>query len=111
MKNPEKEYWQSIWNKFHNADHEAFKTNFNEFIDVLFAYRSKITSNTSLTRIVHTLELYCNISSQFDNPFKGSIKSAGVLNVTVGQNEIFEYLSTHAGLDFIKLNMNKYVTE
>ncbi len=48
MKITEKEYWQQVWDKFRDGDREAFKTIYNEFIDVLFAYGSRITSNTSL---------------------------------------------------------------
>ena len=48
MKASEKEYWQSVWDRFHDGDREAFKTIYNEFVDVLFAYGSRITSNTSL---------------------------------------------------------------
>lgn len=48
VKITEKEYWQSVWDKFRDGDREAFKTIYNEFIDVLFAYGSRITSNTSL---------------------------------------------------------------
>ena len=48
MKTSEKEYWQSVWDRFRDGDREAFKTIYNEFIDVLFAYGSRITSNTSL---------------------------------------------------------------
>ncbi len=48
VKNTEKEYWQSVWDKFRDGDREAFKTIYNEFIDVLFAYGSKITTNTCL---------------------------------------------------------------
>lgn len=48
MKSTEKEYWQLVWDKFRDGDREAFKTIYSEFIDVLFAYGSKITSNNCL---------------------------------------------------------------
>lgn len=48
MKTTEKEYWQSVWDKFRDGDSGAFKTIYNEFIDVLFAYGSKITTNQCL---------------------------------------------------------------
>jgi RNA polymerase sigma factor (sigma-70 family) len=48
VKSTEKEYWQMVWDKFREGDREAFKTIYNEFIDVLFAYGSKITSNNFL---------------------------------------------------------------
>jgi RNA polymerase sigma factor (sigma-70 family) len=48
VKTTEKEYWQSVWDKFRDGDHGAFKTIYNEFIDVLFAYGSKITANQCL---------------------------------------------------------------
>ncbi|QGY42477.1 sigma-70 family RNA polymerase sigma factor [Maribellus comscasis] len=48
MKGTEKEYWQMVWDKFREGDREAFRTIYNEFIDVLFAYGSKLTSNNFL---------------------------------------------------------------
>lgn len=44
----DKEYWQLVWNNFKAGDRQAFETIYNEFIDVLFAYGSKITSNKAL---------------------------------------------------------------
>ncbi len=44
----DKEYWQFIWDKFRNGDTQAFETIYTEFIDVLFAYGSKITNNKDL---------------------------------------------------------------
>ena len=44
----DKKYWQLIWDKFKAGDRQAFETIYNEFIDVLFAYGSKITSDKAL---------------------------------------------------------------
>lgn len=50
MKSTEREYWQLVWEKFRNGDREAFKTIYSEFIDSLFAYGSKITSDKELLK-------------------------------------------------------------
>lgn len=50
MKNTEREYWQLVWEKFRNGDREAFKTIYNEFIDSLFVYGTKITSDRELLK-------------------------------------------------------------
>jgi len=42
------EYWQLVWEKFKAGDREAFETIYNEFVDLLFAYGSRITSNQVL---------------------------------------------------------------
>jgi RNA polymerase sigma factor (sigma-70 family) len=44
----DKEYWQLVWDNFKAGDRQAFETIYNEFVDVLFAYGSKITSNKAL---------------------------------------------------------------
>jgi RNA polymerase sigma factor (sigma-70 family) len=44
----EKEYWHFIWEKFRAGDREAFETIYNEFVDVLFSYGSRITSDREL---------------------------------------------------------------
>lgn len=41
-------YWQVTWDKFRAGDRQAFETIYNEFIDVLYAYGSKITADKSL---------------------------------------------------------------
>lgn len=43
-----KEYWQIIWEKFRAGDRGAFETIYCEFIDVLFSYGSRITSDRPL---------------------------------------------------------------
>jgi RNA polymerase sigma-70 factor (ECF subfamily) len=44
----EREYWQIIWDKFKSGDQKAFEIIYNEYVDVLYAYGSKITSDKSL---------------------------------------------------------------
>ena len=44
----EREYWQGIWEKFKYGDQKAFEIIYNEYVDVLFAYGSKITCDKSL---------------------------------------------------------------
>lgn len=46
--NTNRKYWKLIWEKFKAGDRQAFETIYNEFVDVLYAYGSKITSNKSL---------------------------------------------------------------
>lgn len=46
--NANRKYWQQIWDKFKAGDRNAFETIYNEFVDVLYAYGSKITSNKNL---------------------------------------------------------------
>lgn len=47
-KDAERKYWDIIWKKFKAGDRQAFETIYNEFIDVLYAYGSKISSNKNL---------------------------------------------------------------
>lgn len=52
----DKEYWQLIWNNFKLGDRNAFDTIYNEYVDTLFAYGSRITENrTLLEDSVHDL--------------------------------------------------------
>jgi RNA polymerase sigma factor (sigma-70 family) len=44
----EKEYWQIIWEKFRAGDRRAFEVIYNEFVDSLFSYGSRITSHRAL---------------------------------------------------------------
>ncbi len=44
----EKEYWELIWEKFRAGDRRAFETIYNEYVDALFAYGSKITPHRAL---------------------------------------------------------------
>ncbi len=44
----EREYWQIIWDKFKSGDQKAFEIIYNEYVDVLYAYGSKMTSDKSL---------------------------------------------------------------
>lgn len=44
----DKEYWQLVWDNFKAGDRQAFETIYNEFVDVLYAYGSKITDNKAL---------------------------------------------------------------
>lgn len=50
MKSTEKEYWQLVWDKFREGDTDAFKTIYNEFVDALFSYGSKITSDRDILK-------------------------------------------------------------
>ncbi len=43
-----KEYWQLLWDKFKAGDKKAFETIYNEFVDVLFDYGAKITSDKAI---------------------------------------------------------------
>ncbi len=42
--------WAEIWNRFREGDRHAFSEIYEEFIDTLFAYGSKITSNRELLK-------------------------------------------------------------
>ncbi len=44
----DKEYWQIIWKKFRAGDRGAFETIYNEFVDVLFSYGARITTDRAL---------------------------------------------------------------
>lgn len=44
------EYWQVVWNNFKAGDREAFQTIYNEFVDALFSYATKITSDRDLIK-------------------------------------------------------------
>lgn len=47
-KKANRKYWQGIWEKFKAGDRFAFEIIYNEFVNVLYAYGSKITSNKDL---------------------------------------------------------------
>lgn len=44
----DREYWVFIWEKFRTGDRRAFETIYNEYVDVLFSYGSRITSDRAL---------------------------------------------------------------
>lgn len=44
------EYWQLIWKNFKGGDRDAFKTIYNEFIDALYSYGSRITNDKDLVK-------------------------------------------------------------
>jgi RNA polymerase sigma factor (sigma-70 family) len=44
----EKHDWKTIWEEFRKGDKGAFQKMYNAFLDKLFAYGSKLTSNTSV---------------------------------------------------------------
>lgn len=44
------EYWQMVWNNFKAGDRDAFQTIYNEFVDALFSYGHKITSDRDLVK-------------------------------------------------------------
>ncbi|WP_372775861.1 RNA polymerase sigma factor [Mangrovibacterium sp.] len=46
--NPNVKYWQEIWANFKAGDRRAFESIYNEFVDVLYSYGSKITSDKVL---------------------------------------------------------------
>jgi len=43
-----REYWQLIWEKFRAGDRQAFESIYNEYIDVLYSYGSRFTSDKSI---------------------------------------------------------------
>lgn len=44
------EYWQLLWLKFKSGDRDSFEEIYQEFIDRLFAYGSKMTTDRELIR-------------------------------------------------------------
>jgi RNA polymerase sigma factor (sigma-70 family) len=44
----DREYWQIIWDKFRAGDPTAFETIYNEYVDALFSYGSRITNDRAL---------------------------------------------------------------
>ena len=44
------DYWQIIWRSFKDGSNEAFEQIYNEYIDVLFRYGTKISSNEDLVK-------------------------------------------------------------
>jgi hypothetical protein len=64
--------------------------------------------NTDLSRLVKKLERYYNIRFDYANPLDGTTKVSGKLDVTKGQQEVFEYLQKLTGLQFSKINEWKY---
>jgi hypothetical protein len=69
----------------------------------IFSFR-----NTDLSRLVKKLERYYNIRFDYANPLDGTTKVSGKLDVTKGQQEVFEYLQKLTGLQFSKINEWKY---
>lgn len=49
-------YWQKVWKRFNTGDREAFEEIYEEFVDVLFDYGTKITSDRDLLKdCIHDL--------------------------------------------------------
>lgn len=46
----DKAYWINVWNRFNAGDRFAFEEIYSEYINVLFAYGSKITSEEELVK-------------------------------------------------------------
>lgn len=46
----DKDYWQFVWSKFKAGDRDSFEEIYTEFVDYLFAYGSKITSDRDLLK-------------------------------------------------------------
>lgn len=44
----DKEYWANAWLRFKSGDRSAFEEIYSEYIDTLFAYGSKITTNKEI---------------------------------------------------------------
>lgn len=44
------EYWQVTWTNFKAGDRNAFKIIYNEFVDALFSYGSRFTSDQNLIK-------------------------------------------------------------
>lgn len=44
------EYWRVVWKNFKAGDQLAFKTIYNEFVDVLFSYGSRFSSDRDLIK-------------------------------------------------------------
>ncbi|MDD4192478.1 MAG: sigma-70 family RNA polymerase sigma factor [Mangrovibacterium sp.] len=44
------DYWQIIWRNFKNGSNEAFEQIYNEFIDVLYRYGTKISANDDIVK-------------------------------------------------------------
>lgn len=44
----DREYWQIIWDKFRSGERSAFETIYNEYVDALFSYGSRITTDRAL---------------------------------------------------------------
>lgn len=44
----EKEYWHSIWEKFRSGDRRAFEIIYEEYVDALYSYGSRITHRRAL---------------------------------------------------------------
>lgn len=66
----EREYWELIWEKFRAGDRRAFETIYNDYVDALFAYGSKITLHHALVEdAIHDtfLDVY-NYGSRLRNP-------------------------------------------
>ena len=52
-------YWKEIWNRFKDGDTEAFEIIYNEHVDFLFSYGTKITRNVILVEdTIQDLFLY-----------------------------------------------------
>ena len=63
-------YWQLIWEKFRGGDRHAFESIYNEYIDVLYSYGFRITSDKSIiSDAIH--DLFVNVytySKSLHNP-------------------------------------------
>ncbi len=48
MRKPDSSYWHMIWERFRSGDRQAFETLYNEFIDSLYTYGTKFTTDRLL---------------------------------------------------------------
>ncbi len=49
-KNRDRAYWSKIWNDFKAGDRKSFEIIYNEFVDILYSYGSKITGDNDLVK-------------------------------------------------------------
>jgi ferric-dicitrate binding protein FerR (iron transport regulator) len=62
-----------------------------------------------LNRIIKKLERFYNLTINFQDPLKGSIKISGKLDLNENKYEVFEYLSTLTKMEFKEINEKYYI--
>jgi hypothetical protein len=64
--------------------------------------------STDLSRVIKKLERYFNIRFNYENPFLGSIKISGKLELTDSRETVLESVSKAASVNITKIRMDYY---
>ena len=82
LQGKDKLYWQIVWTNFRKGDAYAFKEIYNQYVDFLYAYGTKLTPDFDLVKdCIHDLNLIADICPEdkkeiFIKILEGAIKDS-----------------------------------